>query len=259
MRQIEMMSEPPIIVGNWKMNGKRTAATEQIVRICEGLSALRDNLNVCICPPVTLLDRLAEDLLSNGIRPGAQDCVAEPCGARTGDVNAEMLADLGARLVILGHSERRQYHGETDESVRRKILAAWEAGLTAVVCVGESLSGPPIEQAAQIVIEQLERCLPFGAGPHNTIIAYEPVWAIGTGKVPQNDALNAIHSLLTKWIADRYAGEGQIRMLYGGSVTPNNAEALMSATPFDGLLVGNASLMAESFLAVAQACASARS
>jgi triosephosphate isomerase len=186
---------------------------------------------------------------------GGQDCNAEPSGAYTGDISAEMLKDAGASLVIVGHSERRSYHHETDIEVRAKADAAFRAGLGAIVCVGETGDEHDAGQTVTVIGRQLEGSLPDGASPENLIVAYEPIWAIGTGKVPTSAAIAETHDFIRRTLKLRFGHHGDgIRILYGGSVKPSNASEILSIAAVDGALVGGASLIADEFLAIAKAC-----
>jgi triosephosphate isomerase len=242
----------PLIAGNWKMHGLKAslAMLEQIVRDSAGL---RQRLDLMVCPPATLIEAFAA--IADGITIGGQDCHTEPCGAFTGDISAEMLADLGARAVIVGHSERRSYHHETDDEVRRKVEAAWRAGLTAILCVGESREDRVAGRTIKTVGTQLQGSLPDRAQPDRLVIAYEPVWAIGSGLTPTPEDVAEVHGFIRGQATARLGDAGQgVRILYGGSVKPANAAELMAVADVDGALVGGASLKAEEFLAIAAAC-----
>ena len=202
-----------------------------------------------ICPPATLLARAKETLAGSDIALGAQDCHPFESGAQTGDISAEMLADSGAKAIIVGHSERRADHGETDALVAAKAEAAHRAGLTAIVCVGETESERRDGLTLEVVGRQLGASLPQGASPANTVIAYEPVWAIGTGLTPTPDDVAAVHGFIRERLAASLGGQAgaQVRILYGGSVKPANAAELLCVANVDGALVGGASLKAEDF------------
>jgi triosephosphate isomerase (TIM) len=241
----------PLIAGNWKMNGLRASVSE-LEKIVRDSRDLRERIDLMICPPATLIMPFAA--VADGIAIGGQDCHPEPAGAYTGDIAAEMLADLGAKAVITGHSERRSYHRETDDEVRRKVMAAWRAGLLAILCVGESQDDRVGGRTLKIVGAQLQGSLPDRARPDNLVIAYEPVWAIGSGLTPTPADIAEVHGFIRRQVAARLgaAGEG-VRILYGGSVKPANAGELMAVPDVDGALVGGASLKAEDFLAIAGA------
>lgn len=236
-----------LAAGNWKMNGTAAALTE-----LEALAALEvsDNTDVLICPPSTLISR-AKDVAGK-VAIGGQDCHANASGAHTGDVAADMLKDAGASHVILGHSERREDHGERDEDVRNKAKAAWEAGLVTVICVGESLSEREADNTLDIIGGQLAGSIPDGATGENLVVAYEPIWAIGTGKVPTMSQIGEVHDFMRMRLERRF-GEGvgrTVPLLYGGSVKPGNAEEIFAVSNVDGALVGGASLKASDFGAI---------
>jgi triosephosphate isomerase (TIM) len=243
----------PLVAGNWKMNGLHTAEAE-LVQIIAGSEGLADRTDLMVCPPATLLARFARAAMASKVAIGAQDCHAEPLGAFTGDISAEMLKDAGASAVIVGHSERRTYHLETDVMVNAKVQAAWRAGLLAIVCIGETKDERLAAKALTVVGTQLGGSLPDGATATNTVVAYEPVWAIGTGLTPTPTDIAEIHALIRDRLKTRFgeAGEG-MRILYGGSVKPANARELLGVSNVNGALVGGASLKAEDFLAIAAA------
>jgi triosephosphate isomerase (TIM) len=241
----------PLIVGNWKMNGVRASAGD-LAGIVAGSAGLRRKIDLIVCPPATLIMRFVE-VASGAVAIGGQDCHAEPAGAFTGDISAEMLADLGASAVIVGHSERRAGHHESDAEVRRKVAAAWRAGLTAILCVGETKAERLDGRTLTVVGTQLEGSVPDGATAQNLVVAYEPVWAIGTGLTPTPADVAAVHDFIRERLAARFAAAKGIRILYGGSVKPANARELMGVANVDGALVGGASLKAEEFLAIAGA------
>ncbi len=241
----------PLVAGNWKMNG--LAASEgELAKIVHGAAALAAKADLMLCPPATLISSFAAAARGSAVTIGAQDCHSEPSGAHTGDIAAEMLADAGARAVIVGHSERRTDHRETDVAVRAKALAARRAGLTAIVCVGEQKPEREAGQTLVVVGRQLDGSLPDGGTSANLVIAYEPVWAIGTGLTPTPDDVRQAHAFIRTRLNDRYGAEGgRIRILYGGSVKPANAKALLTIANVNGALVGGASLKAEDFLGIA--------
>jgi|SRR5690242_9210715 triosephosphate isomerase len=234
-----------LIAGNWKMNGISSALVE-IETISRELSKNVPKCDVLVCPPATLLSRAAQ-IVGREIVLGGQDCHAEPAGAFTGDISAEMLRDTGARAVIVGHSERRRLHGETDSIVADKARAAWRAGLFAIVCIGETLAEREAGRANAVCEVQHSSSLPAGATPENSAIAYEPVWAIGTGRTPTSVEITAMHSHIRTKL-----GAG-IRILYGGSVNPANAREILQLKEVDGVLVGGASLKASDFLQIVAA------
>jgi triosephosphate isomerase len=243
----------PLVAGNWKMNGLKASAAE-LGKIIRGVGALSTRVDLMICPPATLAMTFAAAALGSKIDIGGQDCHAEPSGAFTGDISAEMLSDLGAKAVIVGHSERRTYHKETDVEVRAKAQAAWRAGLTAIVCIGETHSEREAGRTLDVLGHQLDGSLPDGATAANLVVAYEPVWAIGTGLTPTPADVAEVHAFIRGRLAARYGDTAEsIRILYGGSVKPSNAAELMAVANVDGALVGGASLKAEDFLGIAAA------
>lgn len=238
------MGRRALIVGNWKMNGLAGAQAE-IEAIAANAPAGPDLL---ICPPATLISRLA----GRGVAIGGQDCHEAASGAHTGDISAEMLADAGAVAVILGHSERRADHGETDEIVGKKVLAAWRGGLAAIICVGETAAERDAGDALAVILRQMADSIPPGAAAASTVIAYEPVWAIGTGRTPDAAEIEEAHSAIRAELTRRFGDEGAaMRILYGGSMNPRNAGTILGVPDVDGGLVGGASLAAADFLEIA--------
>lgn len=241
----------PLIAGNWKMNGLRAAKAE-LRTVVAGLTGLK--AETMICPPFTLICAFAADVAGTELMIGGQDCHPAECGAHTGDISAEMLRDSGAVAVILGHSERRIDHQEGDAIVKAKVKAAWRAGLLPVVCVGETLVERDAGEAAAVVTRQVRQSVPEGATAANLVIAYEPIWAIGTGRTPTTDDVAEVHGAIRDILAERFGAEANgIRILYGGSVKPDNAATLLATANVDGALVGGASLKAADFLAIARA------
>ncbi|MFZ0424551.1 MAG: triose-phosphate isomerase [Xanthobacteraceae bacterium] len=242
-----MMARRPLVAGNWKMNGLR-ASIGELEKIVAGAARL-GNVDMMVCPPATLIASFAAAARGSAVAIGGQDCHALASGACTGDVSAEMLRDAGAQAVIVGHSERRQYHSETDAAVRAKAMAAKRAGLLAIVCVGETRAERDAGRANAVVQAQLDGSLP----DHDDFaVAYEPVWAIGTGLTPTVQDVGEIHGFIRERLAARYGdGGARTRLLYGGSVKPGNAKELMAVANVDGALVGGASLEASEFLAIA--------
>lgn len=241
----------PLVAGNWKMNGLRRSAAE-LDKIIAGGKELIGTVELMVCPPATLLASFAEIARGTGIAIGGQDCHAEPAGAFTGDLSAEMLKDAGAVGVIVGHSERRTMHGETDAEVQAKAKAAWRAGLAAIVCIGETRAEREAGRTLDVLGRQLEGSLPEGATGGNLVVAYEPVWAIGTGLTPTVTDVAQAHEFIRQRIAARHGAVAEaVRILYGGSVKPSNAPELMTVGHVDGALVGGASLKAEEFLGIA--------
>ena len=245
----------PLVAGNWKMNGLAAALAEAEAMV-KGLAAAPDKTDVLICPPATLVARLAEAVSGSRIGVGGQDCHAKASGAHTGDISAEMLRDAGATAVIVGHSERRADHGEDDATVRAKCLAAHRAGLTAIVCVGESAAQRKAGEALAIVGGQLAGSLPDACRATDTIVAYEPVWAIGTGLTPTAGDVAEVHAAIRAALSARFGADGQqMRIIYGGSVKASNARELMAVANVNGALVGGASLKADDFLGIIAAYA----
>ena len=240
----------PLVAGNWKMNGLAASAAE-LAKIIHGAAALAGNADLMVCPPATLIADFARAARGSKVAIGGQDCHAEASGAHTGDIAAEMLKDAGATAVIVGHSERRTDHHETDAQVRAKAAAAWRAGLAAIVCVGEQRSEREAGKTLAVVGGQLEGSLPDGASAGNLVVAYEPIWAIGTGLTPTAADVAEVHALIRQKLADRYAQGADVRILYGGSVKPANAKELLSVAHVNGALVGGASLIAADFLGIA--------
>jgi len=245
----------PLIAGNWKMNGLRSSMAE-FEAMLAGASKVTAKADLLVCPPATLIAAFAAKLAgSKGLAIGGQDCHPKPSGAHTGDISAEMLADAGASAVIVGHSERRADHGEGDSLVRQKAEAAWRAGLAAIVCIGETQSHRDAGQTLDICRSQLQGSLPDGARADNLVVAYEPVWAIGTGLTPTAKDVEQIHQFIRQTLSARFSQEGaRIRILYGGSVKPSNARELMGVANVNGALIGGASLKATDFLAIAADC-----
>jgi len=246
----------PLVAGNWKMNGL-SAALGEARRVCDGLGqeGFAPGVDAMICPPATLLAAMARETAGSRLEVGAQDCHARPSGAHTGDVAAEMLRDAGAVAVIVGHSERRADHAERDADVKAKALAAHRAGLAAIVCIGETAGERRAGLTLAVVGRQLAGSLPDKARAADTILAYEPVWAIGTGLTPTSADIAEVHHFLREALAERYGAEGRaMRILYGGSVKPDNARALLSIANVNGALVGGASLKAEDLLGIIAAC-----
>jgi len=245
----------PVIAGNWKMNGLKSSLAE-FEAMLAGASGVAAKADLLVCPPATLIADFAERARGSAtLAVGAQDCHTKPSGAHTGDLSAEMLADAGARAIIVGHSERRADHGETDIEVRQKAEAVWRAGLTAIVCIGETQHQRDQGQTLDICGGQLNVSLPDGARADNLVVAYEPVWAIGTGLTPTTLDVEQIHGFIRELLIARFKGEGtRIRILYGGSVKPSNAAELMAVSNVNGALVGGASLKAADFLAIARGC-----
>jgi triosephosphate isomerase len=244
----------PLIAGNWKMNGLKADALALARGVAEGVrQAGWKDRQVLVCPPATLVMTIADALRGSGVLVGGQDCHPKPSGAHTGDIAAEMLRDSGASHVIVGHSERRADHGETDAVVRSKAEAAWRASLVPVICIGETLAEREAGKTLVVLETQLKGSVPNGATAANTVVAYEPVWAIGTGKTPTTAEVASAHAHIRKVLAGVMNCAAQVRLLYGGSVKESNAAELLAADDVDGALVGGASLKAAEFLAIAKA------
>jgi triosephosphate isomerase len=238
-----------LVAGNWKMNGVRSSLIEAL-RVRDALSA-GGPVDVMICPPATLIAELASAARSSALAVGAQDCHRAPSGAHTGDVSAEMLANAGAVAVIVGHSERRADHGELDRDVKAKAEAAHRAGLAAIVCIGETAGERRAGLTLQVVERQLAASLPQNVTAATTVVAYEPVWAIGTGLTPSVADVAEVHAAIRQRLTALIGEEGlRIRILYGGSVKPSNAAELLAIENVDGALVGGASLKADDFLGI---------
>ncbi len=250
-----MSGRGKLVAGNWKMNGQKAALAE-IRSMIEGAASLPASVELVVCPPATLVGEAAKTLEGSKIELGGQDCHAEKSGAFTGDVSAEMWADVGAKYVIVGHSERRAMHGETDAAVSAKAAAAIRAGLTPIICLGESLAERDAGQTLGVVGRQLAGSVPETAANVTFVIAYEPIWAIGTGRTPTTAQVAEVHAALRQGLCQRFGARANgVRLLYGGSVKPDNARELMQVPDVDGALVGGASLKSADFLAIAKACA----
>jgi triosephosphate isomerase (TIM) len=245
----------PLVAGNWKMNGLRASLAEFKAIIADARTGTVA-ADLMICPPATLLTSFAEAAAGSRLAIGAQDCHAEIAGAFTGDLSAEMLKDAGASAVIVGHSERRTLHDESDADVRAKAVAANRAGLTAILCVGETREERGAGATIARIGRQLEGSLPARFDERGLVIAYEPVWAIGTGLTPTTRDVAEVHEMIRKHLVslDKSAGS-RVRILYGGSVKPSNARELMAVPDVNGALVGGASLKSADFLGIAEAYA----
>jgi triosephosphate isomerase len=247
------MKRTPLLAGNWKMFGAR-AAQQELRTLVRGLKLTRPACDVLICPPATLLPILRSIDRDGRVRLGGQTCHAEASGPHTGDISAEMLADAGARYVIVGHSERRAAHGENDPAVAAQVNAAWRAHIEPIVCIGETDAENRAGATVEVLTRQIQGSIPAisaGDSQKALTIAYEPVWAIGTGRTPANDDIERLHKIIKHCLKNRF-GEGAetIRVIYGGSVKPENAAAILTLPSVDGALVGGASLKAVDFLAI---------
>lgn len=249
-----MTTISPLIAGNWKMNGLTHSLEElsELARLLTTGEAPR--ALVVVCPPATLLAAVAAQGASSGILAGGQDCHTDASGAHTGDISAPMLADAGAQFVIVGHSERRADHGESDGDVRTKAEAAIGAGLKPIICVGESEAQRDAGEAESVVVHQLANSIPDAAAQHEVIVAYEPIWAIGTGRTPSLDDIRQMHAVIRDSLVQRFGGAGEtIRILYGGSLKPVNAREILAVDHVNGGLVGGASLLAKDFYTIISA------
>jgi len=245
----------PLVAGNWKMNGL-SASLEEAKLLAASVGAAAFKCDVMLCPPATLLAQAHWQLKGTKVHLGGQDCHAAASGAHTGDVSAEMLKDAGATAVIVGHSERRTNHGENDAAVQAKAKAAHRAGLVAIICIGETLDERKGGKTLGVLTTQIKGSVPEGSTAANTVIAYEPVWAIGTGLTPTTKEVEEAHAHIRAELGKVMGGEGVgTRILYGGSVKPANAKDLLGLANVDGALVGGASLKAQDFLAIAAAYA----
>ena len=250
------MTRRKLIVGNWKMNGLAGDGLVLARGVAAGAKALEKVERACdigIAPPATLLREAAGALAGSNVLLGGQDCHGDVKGAHTGDISAEMLADAGCKFVIVGHSERRADHDESDDIVQNKTMAAHGIGLTAIVCVGESEAQRNAGDALGVIVRQLADSVPERITPKDTVIAYEPIWAIGTGRTASLEEIAEMHGDIRAWLKG-HTGDKDFRILYGGSVKPDNAREILALEDVDGALVGGASLKAEDFLAICAAC-----
>ena len=247
----------PLVAGNWKMNGTKASLAELGALLNRLKSSPVPGVDAMVCPPTTLLIPAQEVLRGSKIALGAQDCGVAASGTHTGDISGEMLVDAGATAVIVGHSERRIDHGETSDQVRAKVEAAHRAGLTAIICIGETEDERRAGKTLSVVGTQLEGSLPAKSTAANSVIAYEPVWAIGSGLTPSEADIAEVHSFIRQALAKRLGDDEstKLRILYGGSVKPSNAKAIHSIANVNGALVGGASLKADDFFAIIAAYA----
>tara|TARA_R110002020_G_scaffold6295_23_gene26408 strand:- start:3503 stop:4258 length:756 start_codon:yes stop_codon:yes gene_type:complete len=244
----------PLIAGNWKMNGLRGSLEELAALASLLTTGEAPRAIVVICPPATILSDVVHQGATAGIQAGGQDCHAESHGAHTGDISAGMLADAGAQYVIVGHSERRADHGETDAQVRAKAEAAIGAGLKPIICVGELEAQRDSGEAENVVAAQLAASIPDAASQHEVIVAYEPVWAIGTGRTPTIQDIASMHGAIRAQLTARFPEKGPtMRILYGGSLKPQNAREILAVENVNGGLVGGASLLASDFYTIISA------
>ena len=247
-------SRRPLIAGNWKMNGLRQDGVARAKDLAARASKTAPKCDVVLCPPATLVHAVAEAVKGGSVAVGGQDCHAKASGAHTGDISSAMLADAGARYAIVGHSERRAAHHESDADMRAKAQAAHAAGLIAIICVGESEGQRDAGQALSVVEAQVAGSVPDGASPKTTVVAYEPIWAIGTGRTPTIEQIAEVHGAIRAALAKRHGGEAGFRILYGGSVKASNAKSILALADVDGALVGGASLDAAEFWGIVESC-----
>ena len=243
-----MAQRRKLIAGNWKMNGLRADGVALVEAVAARAKTGKPRCDLLVCPPAAIVAAIGAAIAGSSVALGGQDCAPAEKGAFTGDVSAEMLKDAGCTYVIVGHSERRHGHGESDAQVRAKVSAAWRAGLVAILCVGETRAEREAGRQVSICCGQLAGSMPEGATAGNLVVAYEPVWAIGTGLTPTLDDIEAIHKAIRAAIPDG------TRILYGGSVNPANAGDILAIGDVDGGLIGGASLKADDFWAIAEAC-----
>jgi triosephosphate isomerase (TIM) len=243
----------PLIAGNWKMNGL-AAGLAEVDALAADLARQGVACDVLICPPHTLIHRMQQRLSGALVAVGGQDCHAKISGAHTGDVSVAMLADAGASAVIVGHSERRADHGETSANVRAKADAVIAGGLVAIICIGETEAQRDAGQTLTIVLGQLAESMPDAGNAETMVIAYEPVWAIGTGRTPTVEDVATVHGAIRAALEQRLGDGSRVRILYGGSVKPDNAAELLAVPHVNGALVGGASLKAQDFLAIIRCC-----
>jgi triosephosphate isomerase (TIM) len=246
-----------LIAGNWKMNGLHADGVELAAALADKLDAAGDTaFDMLVCPPYTLISTVVEAASGSSLSVGAQDCHTAEKGAHTGDISPAMLADAGCTYIIVGHSERRTDHGESDADVRAKAEAVNAAGLKAIVCIGETEAQRDAGDTLSVVKTQIAGSVPDNATADNTVVAYEPVWAIGTGRTPTNDEVQEVHAFIRAELAAKLGQETAdgVRLLYGGSMNPGNAKDLLALADVDGGLIGGASLKAGDFWAIGESC-----
>lgn len=237
-----------LIAGNWKMNGLKADSLKLVGDLAERAKKRgKPSPEIAVCPPATLLADVGKALAGSPIKLGAQDCHTKVSGAHTGDISAAMLKDQGCTYVIVGHSERRTDHGESSALVRSKAEAAYAAGLGAIICIGETEAQRDAGQTLDVIKDQLAGSVPDGATPANTVVAYEPVWAIGTGRTPTTDQVAEVHAFMRKELIAKRADLADVTLLYGGSVKGSNAKELLAVPNVEGALVGGAALKADDF------------
>lgn len=248
------MNRKVMIAGNWKMNGLISQSVDLAKQIAEAYKSSKNTCEMVVCPPFTLLSTIKKALRGSKVQLGAQDCHFQEKGAHTGDISPYMLKDLGCSYVILGHSERRADHKESNSLVCQKAKAALEANLKTIICIGETLEQREKGQALEVCSKQVLESVPSEAKANNTVIAYEPVWAIGTGKTPTLPEVEEVHAYVRQVLAKKLgkAEANKMRILYGGSVKPSNAQEILALPNVDGALVGGASLKKDDFMAIAE-------
>jgi len=248
------MNNVKLIAGNWKMNGSLSSANELLSELVKNVNVMDNSaFEMVVCPPSILIPEALKLTAGSNVKVGGQDCHEQEKGAFTGNTSSFMLKDLGCGYVILGHSERRQYHNETDELVAEKAKAAHAAGLTAIICVGELEAQREAGEQNEIVCNQLSKAIPETANAENTVVAYEPVWAIGTGKTASADDVKNMHEVIRTKIKEQMSDADKVSLLYGGSVKPANAKEILHTPNVDGVLVGGAALQAQDFTDIAKA------
>ena len=247
---MEVQTMRKLIAGNWKMNGL-TPALDEIGAIVEGLGGASDHADILICPPATLVAAAVVNASGSSLSIGGQTCHSTESGAHTGDISAAMLKNAGANYVIVGHSERRADHGETDETVAAQTVAALSAGLTPIICCGESLEQREAGETSEVILSQLAVSIPDAVAGKPFVVAYEPIWAIGTGLTANTDQIGEVHDAIREALKERFGTQADTTpILYGGSMKPGNAAEILSVANVDGGLIGGASLKAADFLAI---------
>ncbi|MGH1420550.1 MAG: triose-phosphate isomerase [Hyphomonas sp.] len=242
-----------LIAGNWKMNGLK-AALNEIDAVKNGVGSGVEGVDVLLCVPATLISSAADKAAGSALSIGGETCHAAETGAHTGDISAEMLKDAGATYVIVGHSERRADHHESDSIVQAQAVAAARAGIVPIICIGETLGEREAGETVARMTAQLEGSVPSDADPAKLVIAYEPIWAIGTGKVASTDQIAEVHGAIRAWLVSKFGAAGEtISILYGGSMKPGNAAEILTVSDVNGGLIGGASLKAEDFLSIYEA------
>lgn len=239
-----------LIAGNWKMNGLKAALSE-VEAVKNGVGEGVEGVDTLLCLPATLIAAAAEKAAGSALSIGGETCHIAESGAHTGDISAEMLADAGATYVIVGHSERRADHHESDLTVQSQARAAARAGIVPIICIGETLEEREAGQTVSRMTSQLDGSVPSDANPAKLVIAYEPIWAIGTGKVASTDQIGEVHGAIRAWLVEKFGSEGeQVSILYGGSMKPGNAAEILAVEHVNGGLIGGASLKAADFLSI---------